>query len=178
MIITTFTVDWVFINHFYIVLFAALEQNHCAPVTCGSEWVTVVLYYKFLSIHQKCADISEYPPKWCADSAIWLLHGWCHVKLLPSQCKFWVHQVKPCASLEYHFIQRHIQRVHVCFAGTCHLPFWQNDLDLSVLHATVVSWRWNGCWNKSQHRKLTLDICFYPTAGTWTHNFSVMILAP
>ena len=27
----------------------------------------------------------EYPPKWCTYSAVWLLHGWCHVKLLPSR---------------------------------------------------------------------------------------------
>ena len=24
----------------------------------------------------------EYLPKWYTDSAIWFLHGWCHVKLL------------------------------------------------------------------------------------------------
>ena len=32
----------------------------------------------------------EYPPKWCIYSAIWLLQGWCHVKLLPSRHKFCV----------------------------------------------------------------------------------------
>ena len=29
--------------------------------------------------------IFYYPPKWCTDSTLWLLHGWYHVKLLPSQ---------------------------------------------------------------------------------------------
>ena len=24
-----------------------------------------------------------YQPKWCTYSAVWPLHGWCHVKLLP-----------------------------------------------------------------------------------------------
>ena len=42
-----------------------------------------------------------------------------------------------------------------CLAVTCHLHFWQNDQDL--LHATVVTQGWNGCWNKSQHRKWTLE---------------------
>ena len=32
----------------------------------------------------------KFPRKWCTDRALWLLHGWCHVKLLPSQHKFWV----------------------------------------------------------------------------------------
>ena len=29
--------------------------------------------------------------KWCTSSAVWLLHGWCHMKLLLSQCTFCVH---------------------------------------------------------------------------------------
>ena len=31
------------------------------------------------------------PPKWCSYSTVWLLHGWCHIKLLPSQHTFCVH---------------------------------------------------------------------------------------
>ena len=27
----------------------------------------------------------ESPPKWCTYSAVWLLYGWCHMKLLPSR---------------------------------------------------------------------------------------------
>ena len=26
----------------------------------------------------------EHPPKWCTYSVVWLLHGWCYVKPLPS----------------------------------------------------------------------------------------------
>ena len=33
----------------------------------------------------------EYPPKWCTYSAIWLLHDWCRVKLLPPRGSFCVH---------------------------------------------------------------------------------------
>ena len=35
----------------------------------------------------------EYPPKWYTGSAIWLLPGWCHVKLLSSWCTFRVHHI-------------------------------------------------------------------------------------
>ena len=66
-----------------------------------------------------------------------------------------VHTIQPCTRLQCHFIQSHIGRVYVCLAVTCHLHFWQNDQDL--LRATAVTRRWNGCRNKSQHRKLTLE---------------------
>ena len=32
------------IHSFYIVLFSALEQTHCAHVACDSEWVTATFY--------------------------------------------------------------------------------------------------------------------------------------
>ena len=54
-----------------------------------------------------------------------------------------------------HFMQSHMRKVYVCLAVTCHLHFWQNDRDL--LYATAVTRGWNGYWNKSQHRKLTLE---------------------
>ena len=54
-----------------------------------------------------------------------------------------------------HFMQSHIRKVYACLAVTCHLHFWQNDRGL--LHATEVTWGWNGYQNKSQHRKLTLE---------------------
>ena len=78
-------------------------------------------------------------------------HGWCHVKLLPSWCVLCTpYNCAPC-----HFMQSHIRKVHACLALTCHLHFWQNDQDL--LHATAVTQGWNRYWNKSQHRKLSLD---------------------
>ena len=76
-------------------------------------------------------------------------HGWCHMKLQPSQRKSCVHHA-PC-----HFMQSHIRKVYACLAVTCHLHFWQNDRDL--LRATVVTRGWNGYRNKSQHRKSTLE---------------------
>ena len=108
-------------------------------LACDSGWVTVSFY-------------STYPRKWCTGSALWLLHGWCHVKC----CRFGassVYTIQPCARLQCHFIQSHI--VYACLAITCHLHFWQNDRDL--LRATAVTLGWNGYRNKSQHRKLTLE---------------------
>ena len=84
-----------------------------------------------------------------------LLHGWYHMKLLPSQWKFCVYHATMhqfTVSLNWN----HICCVYVCLAVTCHLHFWQYDQDL--LHATVVTC---GCnWyqiNKSQHRKLGME---------------------
>ena len=93
-----------------------------------------------------------YAWKWCTGSALWLLHGWCHVKY----CHFGacsVYTIQPCTRLQCHFIQSHI--VYACLAVTCHLHFWQDDRDL--LRATAVTRGWNGYRNKSQHRKLTLE---------------------
>ena len=66
-----------------------------------------------------------------------------------------VYTIQPCTSLQCHFIQRHIGRVYVCLAVTCHLHFWQNDRDR--LRATAITRGWNGYRNKSQHRKLALE---------------------
>ena len=52
-------------------------------------------------------------------------------------------------------MQSHIYKVCACLAVTCHLHFWQNDGGL--LRATVVTQGWNRYWNKSWHRKLTLE---------------------
>ena len=98
----------------------------------------------------------QHPSKWCTYRAIWLLHGWCHVKLLPPRRTFSVHhRLPPCTSLQCHFMQSHILRVHVCSAVTCHLHFWQNDRE--YFHSTAVTQGWNGYRNKSQHRMLTLN---------------------
>ena len=90
-------------------------------------------------------------------------HGWCHMKLLPSQHKFCVHHttmhhVTSCKAT-YVRCMHHATSCKAtdvkCLAITCHLHFWQSDWDL--LHATAVTWGWNGYWSKSQHTKLTLE---------------------
>ena len=90
----------------------------------------------------------------CSGSALWLLHGWSQVKC----CRFGassVYTIQPCTTLQCRFIQSYIRKVHACLALTCHLHFWRNDRGL--LHATAVTWGWNGHQNKSQHRKLILE---------------------
>ena len=89
------------------------------------------------------------PTKVVYFSTVWLLHGWCYLKLLLSLCMVCVHHT----SLICLFIQS--CKVLVCLAVTCYLHFWQNDQEL--LHAAAVTQRWNGYWSKSQHRKLTLE---------------------
>ena len=78
-------------------------------------------------------------------------HGWCHMKLLPSQRVL----CSPCNHAPCHFMQSHTRKVHVCLAVTCHLHFWQNDRDL--LHPTAVTQGWNGYQSKSQQGKLMLE---------------------
>ena len=64
-------------------------------------------------------------------------HGWCHMKLLPSQCILCTpYNHAPCC-----LMQSHICKVYACLAATCHLHFWQNDWDL--LRATAVTQGWN-----------------------------------
>ena len=79
-------------------------------------------------------------------------HGWCRVKLLPSRrvlCTLHNHAPR-------HVMQSQILESHACLAAfSCHLHFWQNDRDL--LRANAVTRGWNGCRNKIQHRKLTLE---------------------
>ena len=113
-----------------MALFSALEQTLCALVKRNSQWVAVALL------------------KWCTFSAVWLLHGWCHVKLLPSRRTFCVHHT----TMHQFTVSLHSKTnttVHVCSAVTWHLHLWQN--------ATAVTRGWNGYRNKSQHRKWTLE---------------------
>ena len=49
-------------------------SSRLTALTCDFTWVTSFLWCVF-----------EYPPLWCTYSAVWLLHGWCHMKLLPSR---------------------------------------------------------------------------------------------
>ena len=79
-----------------------------------------------------------------------------------------------CTSLECHFIQSNIGRVHASLAKTCHLHFWQNDRDL--LRATAVTRGWNGYRNESQHKKkVDRGEENYPaaSAGTGTRDLSI-----
>ena len=126
----------IYINdRFYIALFSALEQTHCACMWFYmSDKVFTARFWIFTEV--------VYLQRW---------HGWCHMKLLPS----WRVLCTPYSHAPCHFMQSHIRKVYACLAVTCHLHFWQNDRDL--LRATAVTRGWNGYRNKSQNRKLTLE---------------------
>ena len=125
----------------YITLFSALLSRLTA-LTCGSTWVASFIVH-FLNIHR--SDVLTalawlVPHETAAVSALVLCTPYNHA---------------PC-----HFMQSHIHKVYACLAVTCHLHFWQNDRDL--LHATAVTWGWDGYRNKSQHRKSTLEKIILP----------------
>ena len=121
----------------YIVLFSTLLSRLTA-LACGSTLVTSFIARQFLNIHR---------------SGVLTVLAW----LVPHETAAVLAQVlcTPYNHAPCHFMQSHIHKVYVCLAVTCHLHFWQNDWDL--LHATVVTQGWNGYWNKSQHRKSTLE---------------------
>ena len=126
----------------YIALFSALLSRLTA-LARGSTWVTsfvahFVVVFCFLNIHRSglLAALARLVPHETAVVSAQVL------------CTPYNHA--PC-----HFKQSHIRKVYACLAVTCHLHFWQNDRDL--LRATAVTRGWNGYWNKSQHRKSTLE---------------------
>ena len=128
------------VYEFYITLYL----NNCGDpyfrMSPKRTTVTMILRYSLLSSRERlyftkrtfcsvivvCFYCFEPPPKWCTCSAVWLLNGWCHVKLLLSWRMFCVHHTT-MYYLKCDFIRCHIRRVHVCLAVTCHLHFWQND---------------------------------------------------
>ena len=61
----------VVVDRFYIALFSALEQTHCARMSfCMSEQVFIVRFVIFTDV----VDLQRW-------------HGWCHMKLLPSRAR-------------------------------------------------------------------------------------------
>ena len=55
----------------------------------------------------------------------------------------------------HHFMQSHILRVHVCLAVTCHCTSGRMT---GILACYCITQGWNTLQNKSQHRKLTLEL--------------------
>ena len=120
----------------YIVLFSTLLSRLTA-LACGSTWVTSFIA-RFLNIHRSGV----------LTALAWLVPH--EIAAVSAQVLCTPYNHAPC-----HFMQSHIHKVYACLAVTCHLHFWQNDQDL--LCATAVTQGWNGYWNKSQHRKSTLE---------------------
>ena len=72
---------------------------------------------RILNIHQSGVNYS----------AVWLLHGWCHVAISAHSVYTILSSHAPCRSTSCKVTLR---RVHACLAVTCHLFFRQNDWDL------------------------------------------------
>ena len=125
-----------------MALFSALKQIHCALVACDFEWVTVAFYSTFWVL----PEVMYFQ---CCLVLIWLVP-----RETAAMSAHSVYTIQLCI-MSFYFMQSHIRRLHAWLAVTCHLHFEQNDQDL--LHATVATQWWNRYWNKSQHRKLTLQ---------------------
>ena len=122
-------------DRLYSTILCSLEQTHCA---CMGFYMSDKLFIVFFYIHQ---------------SSILTVLAW----LVPHETAAVLAQVlcTPYNHAPYHLTQSHIRKVYACLAVTCHLHFlaeWPN-----LLCATVVTPGWNGYWNKSQHRKSTLE---------------------
>ena len=124
------------VDRFYIALFSALGQTHCARMwLILHEWIA--FYSAFFTILRSGA----------LTALAWLVP---HETAAISARS--VYTIQPCTC---HFMQNHILKVHAYLAVTCHPHFWQYDRGL--LRAAAVTLAWNGYRNKSQHRKLTQE---------------------
>ena len=111
---------------------------------------------------------SGFEPRSLCGVIIALLHGWYHMKLLPSRRVM----CTPCNHALCHFMQSHIGKVHACLTVTCHLHFWQNDQDL--LRATTVARGWNEYRNELAQKADTGEqISPTAPAGIRTRNHSI-----
>ena len=99
-------VDWLIDDRFYIALFSALEQTHCARM-----WFYMSDFFFFFLQGSGVLTALAWlvPHETAAVSAQVLCTPYNHA---------------PC-----HFMQSHIRKIHTCLAVTCHLHFWQNDRD-------------------------------------------------
>ena len=103
---SVFLLAWkiIIIIHFYIALFSALEQTHCTHFACDlDEWLHPFIA-RIFNIHRSAVLTALFGC--CVAGATW---NWC-CRLSASS----VYTIRPCTSLQCHFIQSHIGRLHVC----------------------------------------------------------------
>ena len=121
--------------HLFIsaVLCSHADWLRSCHILCDSKSVSHFFYsmlYIYIYIHPSTEVVFLH-----CHSAVQLLHGWCHVKLLPSWhvlCTPYNHA--PCYLPSYK-VYPYIGCMpcnDACLAVTCHLHFWQNDQDLYV----------------------------------------------
>ena len=122
-------------DRLYSAILRSLEQTHCARMWFYmSDYLFIALFF-FFFLSTEVVHLQRW-------------HGWCHMKLLPSQRVL----CTPYNSAPCHFMQSHIRKMRAYLAVTCHLHFWQNDRD--ILRATAVTRGWNGYRTRTRTRKL------------------------
>ena len=105
------------VDRFLYSAFSALEQTHCALVACDSGGLSLFFCSAFW--------IST---KEVNSSALWLSHGWCHVKLLSHGLgAFCLHHTAMHCNVTSLHAEPHKLGAYLF---SCHLHFWQNDRDL------------------------------------------------
>ena len=148
------------IHSFYIVLFSALEQTHCAHWhVILNEWLYLFIA-RIINIH--------------GSGVLLTLFGCCMADATRNCCRLgasFVYTIQPCPSLQCHFIQSHVGMVYACFAVTCHLHFWQNGWDL--LCATVVTWGGMDTEIGVNTENLPWRRRSATPAGTWTRDLLI-----
>ena len=65
---------------------------------------------------------------------VWLLNGWCHVKLLLSRFAYTIQSW----TMSRRFTQSQVRRVHTCLAITCHLRLWAEWPGATVVTRAVL----------------------------------------
>ena len=133
-------------DRLYSAILRSLEQTHCARMWLYMSVVVVFIAFVVVvvfNIHRSCV----------LTALAWLVPH--ETAAVSAQVLCTPYNHAPC-----HFMQSHIRKVYACLAVTCHLHLWQTDRGL--LRATTVTRGWNGCRNKSQHRKLTLEKKIFP----------------
>ena len=120
-------------QHFYrLGQWRGKSQTELAPSWCCwsllhrailcSQAVTVLLLYAILNERLSLLQhVFEYPLEVVVCSQA--LFG-CYMAGATSNCchlsTHFMDTIQPCTSLQCHFIQSHVHRVHVCLAVTCH----------------------------------------------------------
>ena len=91
----------VFLNYYcyWLLLYSTILCSQADSLHSCSMWFWMCDCSLFIAHF-------EYPPKWCTYSTIWLLHGWCHMNLLPSWPTFCGHHTT--------MHQRHFTQGHIC----------------------------------------------------------------
>ena len=69
----------------YIQLYISSLLSRLTALACDSTWVTSLLLCVFFNVH------------WSGVLKCW--HGWCHMKLLPSQRKFYIYLSSPVCEI-------------------------------------------------------------------------------